>query len=103
MMEWHEHWAGEIKRMSAAAYNPKQIAFALGIDRDLFSTWMQNENHPASIAFYQGLFSSELAIRESVFQLARSGSSPAQTLAIKLFEETRKTLRREGFNEEEIR
>ena len=101
-MEWHEYYAPEIKRMSAAAYNPKQIAFALGIDKNLFMHWMQDENHEASIAFYQGLYSSELAIRESVFQLARSGSSPAQTLAIKLFDETRKTLRREGFNEEEI-
>jgi hypothetical protein len=101
-MEWHEYYASEIKRMSAAAYNPKQIAFALGIDKDLFLKWMNDENHGASIAFYQGLYSSELAIRESVFQLARSGSSPAQTLAIKLFDETRKTLRREGFNEEEI-
>ena len=97
-MEWNDSLAEEIKTMAACAYTHKQIANALGITADLMQGWMMAANHPASV----GLYSSELAVRQSVFQLARSGSSPAQTLAVKLFDETRKTLRREGIGEEEI-
>ena len=98
-MEWSNDLLEKITRMAAAAYTHKQIAFALGIPKENFTTWMQDAQHPASVAFYTGLFSSELAVRESAFLLARSGSSPAQTLAIKLFDETRKTLLKDGLEE----
>lgn len=101
-MEWKDEFADNITRMAAAAYTPKQIAFALELPRDKFLLWMQDEKHPASGSFYKGFYSSELAIRENVFQLARSGSSPAQTLAVKLFDETRKCIKLDGITEEEI-
>jgi hypothetical protein len=101
-MEINEEILKDIKRLAAAAYTPKQVAFALGLNQEKFIECMQNENHPAAIAFFQGLNTSELLIRESVFQLARSGSSPAQTLSLKIFDETRKTLKREGLNESEV-
>ncbi len=101
-MEWQSELADQITRMAAAAFTPAEIGFALGIDKTTFYTWMQDDDHPASSAFYKGFYSSELTVRESVFQLARSGSSPAQTLAVKLIEETRKNLKREGLTKEEI-
>ena len=70
--------------------------YALGIAPSVMQVWMSDENHPATIAYYKGLLSSELSVRESVMQLARNGSSPAQTLAMKIFEETRKNIKREG-------
>ena len=101
-MEYTSEICEQITRMSAAAFTPQQIAFAMGLGKEEFLLQMQDEKHPASIAFYKGFYSSELAIRENVFQLARSGSSPAQTLATKLFDETRKSIKRAGLTEEEI-
>jgi hypothetical protein len=100
-MEWTEDLLKEVTRLGAAAYTPKQTAFALGLSPAQFIICMQDEEHPACIAYYNGFYSSELAIREGVFQLARSGSSPAQTLSLKIFDETRKTLKREGLGEDE--
>lgn len=99
-MEYNEQYTDMINRMAAAAYPPDEIAFALGIDKNVFSTWIKDIEHPVSVAFYTGLMSSELAVRESVFQLARNASSPAQTMAMKIFDETRKTLKREGYSED---
>ncbi len=101
-MEWNEDALNEVKRLAAAAYTLRQTAFALGIAPGEFMNYMQDENHPACIAYYQGFYSSELSIRESAFQLARAGSSPAQTLSLKFFDETRKTLKREGLTEDEV-
>lgn len=88
-MELNEEQLTEITRLGAAAYNPKQTAFALGISPATFLSWLKDDEHAATIAYFKGFYSSELAIREGVFLLARSGSSPAQTLALKLFDETR--------------
>lgn len=101
-MGWKNEFEEMIIRMAAAAFSPAEISYALGIDHTTFDTWMHDDEHPASIAFFKGFYSSELTVRESVFMLARSGSSPAQTLAIKLIDETRKKIKRAGYTKEEI-
>src|SRR4051812_35227399 len=98
-MELNDAIIEAITKMGAAAYTPRQTAFSLSIAPKDFIEIMRNDEHPATIAYYKGFYSSELAIRENAFTLARSGSSPAQTLAIKLFDETRKNLLREGLTE----
>ena len=92
----------EVARMGAAAYTPNQVCFALGLDKAGFITEFANEDSELCAAYFKGFYSSELVIRESVFQLARNGSSPAQTLALKNFEDTRKTIKKDGFTSEEI-
>ena len=101
-MDINEEFLAEVKRLGAAAYSPRQTAFALGCKPAEFMQLMQDENHVVTIAYFQGFYGSELAVRESALMLARNGSSPAQTLAVKLFEETRKTIRKDEFTEEEI-
>ena len=101
-MEISNEDLAEISRMGAAAYTPKQVCFAMGFKREIFFTEFNNEDSDLCASYYKGFFSSELVIRESVFQLARNGSSPAQTLALKNFDDTRKTIKKDGFTSEEI-
>jgi hypothetical protein len=91
-----------ITRMAAAAYSPVQIAFAMGLDKEAFKAEISNPDSPANIAFWKGFYSSELAIRESAFNLARNGSSPAQTLALKQFDEILKTMKKDGTADNEL-
>lgn len=83
----------EVERIAAAGYAPKQAAFMLGISPACFVEAIRNEESDISIAYFKGFFSSELSVRESVIALARSGSSPAQAAAIKLFDGTKQELR----------
>ena len=101
-MEISEEELGEITRMAAAAYTPKQVCFAMGFDKEAFLTQMKDENSAMCAAYFKGFYSSELTIRESIFQLARNGSSPAQTLAMKNFDDLRKTIKKDGLTTEEI-
>lgn len=81
-----------VTRMAAAAYHPKEVAHAIGVDVEDFLKCLMDNQHPININYYKGFYSSQLAIRESVFKLARDGSSPAQTTALKLLDETQKKL-----------
>jgi hypothetical protein len=89
----------EVERIAAAGFTPRQVAFMLGISPTSFETMVKNEESDASIAYYKGLLTAELAVRESVMQLARSGSSPAQASSLKIFDETKRQLTKDGFVE----
>lgn len=101
-MELNSNDLDGIKRMASCAFTPRQIADAFGIEWDCFLNLMMDSSSPINQAYFTGLNSSELAVRESAFLLARNGSSPAQTFALKLFDETRKRLLKDGITSEEI-
>lgn len=101
-MQVDEQTLIDIKRIAAAGYTPEQTAFRLGLDADEFMQALNEDDDPVSIAYFQGLNSVELAVRESVYKLAIAGSSPAQTLAVKILDETRKTLLKNGIAEKKI-
>jgi hypothetical protein len=101
-MELNNETLEKITRLAAVAYSPKQVAFSLGLKPYDFLKLMMDDNSDVAIAYYKGFYSSELSIRESVMKLARDGSSPAQTLALKHFDETRKTILKNGLTTEEI-
>ena len=86
-----------IEIIAAAAYSPKEVAFTLGYNPSEFVALVMDEGSPASVAYYKGFYSSEIAVRQSIITLARNGSSPAQTLANKLFDENRRNLIKAGF------
>lgn len=101
-MELNNETLANITRMAAAAFTPAQIAFSIGVNTNEFKQLIADENSEACAAYFKGFYSNELAIRESTFQLARNGSSPAQTLALKIFEQTRTKIIQDGTASEEI-
>lgn len=96
-MELSDKDLEDIERAAAAAYSPKEVAFILGFRPSEFIAAVKNEDSDASIAYFKGLYTSELAVRESIMTLARNASSPAQTLANNLFNENRRNLIKSGY------
>ena len=72
----------EIKAMASVFFTPKQIAIALEIDIASFIHECNTEGSKCYIAFEGGRLKSEYELRLSIMKLAKSGSSPAQTMAL---------------------
>jgi hypothetical protein len=97
-MELNETVLEEIVRLAACAFHPKEVAFVLGIKPSEMMAQMMNEDSDVSIAYFKGLYTSEMSIRESNNTLARNGSSPAITTANKIFDENRLKLIQSGIS-----
>ena len=87
----------EIEKVAAVAYSPREVAFILGFKVSEFIAQVKDEDSEASAAYFKGLYSSEHAVRESIMNMARNASSPAQTMANNLFNENRRNLIKSGF------
>ena len=74
----------EIKNMAAVFFTPKQIATALEIDQASFIEECRQEGSNCYLAFEGGRLLSEFELRTSIVKLAKSGSSPAQTMALEM-------------------
>ena len=97
-MELSEEQLKAVEEIAAAAYSPREVAFQIGLNPSKFVMAVKDEEHPASMAYFKGFLSSEFSVRQSVMTLARNGSSPAQTLANQLFNDTRLNLYSSGFS-----
>lgn len=82
----------DIKKFAGAGFTPKETAFALGLKPAEFEQSLMDEESEASVAYFMGFFTNEFKVRESIMQMARSGSSPAQAQALKIINDTRKEL-----------
>jgi len=74
----------QVEELGALNYTPKQIALIIGATDDEVWKWMDDEESPFFRAYMKGYYATDIAVRRSIFKLAASGSSPAQTLVMKL-------------------
>lgn len=77
----------EIQEMASLFFSPETIAQVIGIEKDRFVEMLSQASHPVAQAFHKGAIMSEVELRRSVIKLAKQGSSPAQTLSMKLRDE----------------
>ena len=56
---------------------------------DVFAQECDNENSQYYIAFQGGRLQSEVDLRTGIIKLAKSGSSPAQTMALDLYNKSK--------------
>lgn len=96
-MEIDDKILEDITKAASCGYTPKMVALMLGLPVAKFESFIKDEENAVSIAYYTGFLSRECAVRESVMALACSGSSPAQTQALKIFNETRTELSKGEF------
>lgn len=67
--------------MAMLAYSPEDTARALGIPMAAMEEYMLDEEHPVFQAHWSGFYETDIALRDSIFKLAKAGSSPAQAMA----------------------
>ncbi len=79
----------EIKKFSGWFYTPREIAIILEIDVEFMIDACQEEGNQLHQAFYAGQLISESELRSSILKLAKSGSSPAQTMALEMLNNTK--------------
>lgn len=83
-MELNEHELAALKRLGNMLFTPEESALSLGIDPDLLLLELKKPASALYKAYHSGRLERELELRESILGLATAGSSPAQTLALKL-------------------
>ncbi len=74
----------EIKTMAAVFFTPKEIALVLEVDANEFIEACTAEGNKFYNAFAGGRLKSEFELRLSIVKLAKSGSSPAQTMSMEM-------------------
>lgn len=91
-MEFTEEELKEVEEMAALFFSPESIAKVIGIsDQDILNCLAIPE-HQITIAFARGSLRTEVELRKSILKLAKQGSSPAQTLSMKLRDELNSNL-----------
>jgi len=77
-----------ITRAGSALCKPSEAAKLAGIAIDTFKLELLNEESEIYSAFFSGFETAKLELKESVVAIAQQGSSPAQTLAIAMLNDS---------------
>lgn len=77
----------QVRELAKLFFTPKEIAIILELD-DFFGMQCLDESSPAYKAYMAGKLQSEMELRKNILQLANSGSSPAQTMALDMLKQT---------------
>ena len=79
----------EIEEMAGLFMTPRSIAIIIGMDEYDFQEALEDEDSPIYKYYYRGHYKAEAELRTAIMRLAKQGSSPAQTLALKLWQESK--------------
>lgn len=79
----------EVERLAALYFTPREIALMLQIKFDEVLLQFDANQGDFYEAFQTGRLQSEVDLRKGIIQLAKAGSSPAQTMAMDLFNKSK--------------
>jgi hypothetical protein len=79
----------EVKNLAALFYTPAEIALMMDFIETDFEFDIINKTGPLYKAYQGGRLQSEMELRNSIIRLAKQGSSPAQTAALKIYEDSK--------------
>lgn len=77
----------QIQELAALFFTEAEIAEIMGLEVDDLIDYNSDIQTEATIAINTGRMQSEAEVRKSIFDLAKNGSAPAQTLAVKFMEQ----------------
>lgn len=85
----NEEQLKEVTKLAALCFTPREIAIMLELPAADFIQECEIEGSDCYNAFYSGRLQSEVDLRTSIFKLAKSGSSPAQTMAMDMMKQSK--------------
>lgn len=82
----------EIQAFGATFLTPKEIAIIMEMDQHSFIEACSDESTKIYKSYHSGRLKSEFELRQAVYKLAKSGSSPAQTMMLDLINESKQKM-----------
>ena len=86
MIDQNESFLSDLESYSSLMFSRGEIAVIMEVNPLELTELLGDSQSPASRAFQRGRLKREAELRKGIFDLAQNGSSPAQTMAIKLIE-----------------
>ncbi len=87
MKTFNDEEIAEIEKMAGLCFTPEQIAIVLQVDSTEFRAAYNNPNDEVYSYYQRGSLMHESEVRNSIFQLAKGGSSTAQQQYLALMKE----------------
>ena len=78
----------EIESLASYFFSYEEIAIVLDVDADSLTDELTGEDTPGYKAYQRGRLKSKLELRKSILTLAKQGSGPAQSLAMRILDES---------------
>jgi hypothetical protein len=87
MKSFSQEEIAEIEKMAGLCFTPEQIAIVLQVDAEEFRAEYNNTNSQVYLHYQRGSLIHECEVRNSIYQLAKGGSSTAQQQYLALMKE----------------
>jgi hypothetical protein len=78
-----------VEDLASMFFTPREIAVMIEVNPNDAVTECSSEGNEFYNAFQKGRLQSEMELRKSIIKLAKSGSSPAQTMSLDLLNKSR--------------
>lgn len=79
----------QVEELAGLLFTPDEIAIVIEAPIDKFNALVKLEGHAVRNAYMKGRLITQAEFRKGVLRLSNLGSSPAQTLMQKIFDETK--------------
>ncbi len=85
-LELTDEQLAELEKLGSVATSFDDCAIILEIKTSVFLKQMKTKGSPVFNTYMKGFLQAEFEIKQSVFEMAKNGSSPAQNLALSAIE-----------------
>lgn len=79
----------EVESLAGLFFSPREISVMMELDVEEIFLQLDTCDGRFYRAFQKGRLQNEVDLRKAIFQLARAGSSPAQTMAMDLLKKSK--------------
>ena len=88
-----EEQLAEVEKLAALFMEPREVALVLEVDEDKFSALVNKKGTDVYKKYWKGFLQSKTEVNESIINMAKKDSSPAQTLANSMIKDVERKLK----------